>query len=184
MTVKLTSQKRQAQIEVVFSASTRPSKPSRSSQETESNSRSLNTMEMSLLTRLLTLPSRFDTDLYPENFLELLRRSWILHSLWSAMWVLPSHDIINNTIIGTVEYPAIWGVIREDISIKGHLIEKYKTNKNKTNKQKGREKRGREKRLYRSDVQAFLSIEGILRNYMWTGKLHHENNTCVKLWTW
>jgi hypothetical protein len=57
-------------------------------------------------------------------------------------------------------------VIREDISIKGHLIEKYKTNKNKTNKQKGREKRGREKRLYRSDVQAFLSIEGILRNYM------------------
>ncbi|EDL92481.1 rCG51664 [Rattus norvegicus] len=34
---------------------------------------------------LSTPPHRGDTSLHLENFLELLRRSWVLCSLWAAM---------------------------------------------------------------------------------------------------
>ena len=58
ITVKLTIQNRQAQIEVVPSASALIAKPSGNCQETERSRKTLSTVETSLLMRSSTLPGR------------------------------------------------------------------------------------------------------------------------------
>lgn len=63
------------------------SKPSGNNQETERGRITLsNTVETSLLRRLSTLPDRCRTDLYLENSLEPLKRSWDSPALGLPCW--------------------------------------------------------------------------------------------------
>ncbi|KAK1343539.1 hypothetical protein QTO34_016319 [Cnephaeus nilssonii] len=81
ITVKLTIQNRQAQIEVVPSASALIIKALKEPPRIERSKRTLSTVEISLLMRFLALPDRCGTHLQLENSLEPLKRSWGLPSL-------------------------------------------------------------------------------------------------------
>ena len=75
--MKLTIQDRRAQTEAVPPASALIIEALKEPPETE---KTLSTVEIPLLTRLSTLPNTCSTDLYLENSLEPLQRSWRLPS--------------------------------------------------------------------------------------------------------
>lgn len=59
--------------------------------EMERSRKTISTMEIALLMRLPILPDRYSTNLWPENSLESLKRSWRLPSLWATMLMAATH---------------------------------------------------------------------------------------------
>lgn len=109
-TVKLTVQNRQAHTEVVPLSLPWPSKPSKNCQETEAKKQTKNhyaQWKYHFLWDCRQHCPRYGTDLYLENFLKPLRRSWGPPSWLNAMLMVATlipHIIGINS--GAVECPA------------------------------------------------------------------------------
>lgn len=63
--------------------------------------RTFSTVKTASVMRLSLFPDRWSTDLWPENSLESLKRSWWLLSLWAAMLLAATHvtSLVTSTVV-------------------------------------------------------------------------------------